>query len=358
MQSGITRSSVVAVLLALSCAVRPAHAEPTANEIAVARQLFKDATDLEARQQWADAATKLRAAIAIKDTPGLRFHLAHAEVEQGLFVEALVDYDRADDLIRGGASAPDVADVLADARNAARQRVATLALHVQPDSSVAELTLDGKAMAQALLEQPIPLNPGTHHVEVRAASRRPFALDVQLAEGERRDLDVVLEPAQARADTTPGTVAANTSTPQSAQSTRPVGARSGNLKLAVVVGETALAAIGAAVGIGYTIARDNAVDRADRARSKLPVNACNPAVLAQHPEYGADCSTLRSSIDDANGDRSIALGGFIGAGVAGAAALATGLFWHRDARTVGGVPVDVAANVTASGFDLRIGGRF
>ncbi len=56
-----------------------AHAEPSAADIASARRLFSEATELRRAGQWSDAAAKLREAIAIKETPGLRFHLAHCE---------------------------------------------------------------------------------------------------------------------------------------------------------------------------------------------------------------------------------------------------------------------------------------
>src|SRR5690606_8548188 len=63
-----------------------AGAEPTATELAVARRLFREATQLEERQRWDLAAQKLREAIRIKETPGLRFHLAHCQENMGLLV--------------------------------------------------------------------------------------------------------------------------------------------------------------------------------------------------------------------------------------------------------------------------------
>src|SRR5438046_985698 len=72
--------------------------DPATTEIAVARRLFAEARTSEDAKEWASAAAKLREAISIKETSGLRFHLAYCEEQQGMLVEALVDYERAEDL--------------------------------------------------------------------------------------------------------------------------------------------------------------------------------------------------------------------------------------------------------------------
>src|SRR5450432_1242199 len=103
------------LVCAVAIGARLAHAEPTPAEISTARQAFESAVALEADQKWLEASTKLREALAIKDTPGLRFHLAHCEEQQGLLVEAALDYDRANELLQHGAKAPDVQKLLATA---------------------------------------------------------------------------------------------------------------------------------------------------------------------------------------------------------------------------------------------------
>src|SRR5262245_45898151 len=95
------RWAVVAGALTVLCPVT-ALAEPTATELAVARRLFAEAVDLEHDERWELAASKLRDALAIKDTPGLRFHLAHCEEKRGHLVEAMLNYDRASELIAAG----------------------------------------------------------------------------------------------------------------------------------------------------------------------------------------------------------------------------------------------------------------
>src|SRR5262249_11935603 len=81
--------------------------EPSPTEISVARRLFDEGRAAEDAGRWREAAEKFRKATSIKDTPGMRFHLARCEEEQGAFVEALVEYDRARELIDSGVRAAD-----------------------------------------------------------------------------------------------------------------------------------------------------------------------------------------------------------------------------------------------------------
>jgi tetratricopeptide (TPR) repeat protein len=110
--------ALVPVLRAPSAA---AATEPTPSELSVARRLFDEGRAAEDAGHWREAADKFRKATAIKDTPGMRFHLAKCEEQQGAFVEALVEFDRARELIDSGMKAADVEKLLADARERVRR---------------------------------------------------------------------------------------------------------------------------------------------------------------------------------------------------------------------------------------------
>src|SRR4051812_4399290 len=73
-------------------------ADVSSPEIALARKLFADARAAEEAKDWQTALSRLREAVSIKETSGLRFHLAYCEEHLGKLVEALVDYERAEDL--------------------------------------------------------------------------------------------------------------------------------------------------------------------------------------------------------------------------------------------------------------------
>ena len=122
--------SSLGIALALATPVPAMAAEPTASEISVARRLFDEGRAAADAARWAEAAGKFRRAVAIKDTPGLRYHLARCEEEQGSFVEALIEYDRARELIDAGTRAADVEQLLPAARERVRAKVALLTLRL------------------------------------------------------------------------------------------------------------------------------------------------------------------------------------------------------------------------------------
>ena len=172
------------LVVASALAASPAWAdEPTATELAIARRLFKEATELEAEGEWELAASKLKEALQIKDTPGLRFHLAHCEERLGQLVEAMLDYDRARDLLAAGAKAPDVESLLEPARRSLEQRLPTLLVVIPADVPNLSIQLNGRTQARPVLGRPAPVNPGKYHVVVSAifclfaaAALRPMEL--------------------------------------------------------------------------------------------------------------------------------------------------------------------------------------
>src|SRR5204862_4781008 len=131
--------------------------------------------------------------VSIKDTPGLRFHLAHCEEQMGHLVEAAAEYDRADALIREGAKAADVAELLEVARAALRERVPTVVIRAPAGTRDLRLTIDDQPVSSAVLGDRVPLNPGSHAILVEASTRRPFRLEVTLKEGEDRAIEADLK---------------------------------------------------------------------------------------------------------------------------------------------------------------------
>src|SRR5450755_2391939 len=162
-----------------------AHAEPSPTEISMARQAFESAVALEADQKWAEATVKLRVALAIKDTPGLRFHLAHCEEQQGFLVEAALDYDRASELLRQGAKAPDVQKLLAPASAELARRIPRVIVEIPNDAPSPVAELDGKAYAPSELALGQALDPGSHLLKVSASGRVPFESSFSLKEGDQ-----------------------------------------------------------------------------------------------------------------------------------------------------------------------------
>src|SRR5678815_5448585 len=147
-----------------------AHADPTASEAQAARELFKQAEADEDAGKWEEALDKVKRAISVKPTPGLRFHIALCEEKLGQLVAALADYTAADQMAREQNN-KDVIDAVAEPLKTLRIRVPTLTIEV-PAAQGSQVELDGKPIAQGLYGVAMPVEPGTHKVTARAPGKR------------------------------------------------------------------------------------------------------------------------------------------------------------------------------------------
>jgi tetratricopeptide (TPR) repeat protein len=120
-------AGVICVLLG-GFAAGSAAADSAPNAVEHARRLFTEARDLEQSSRWLQAAAKLDQALGIKETPGLRFHLAYCQEQSGQLVEAFANYQRAAALLADGREAPDVARLLEPAQRSVDQRLPRVTL--------------------------------------------------------------------------------------------------------------------------------------------------------------------------------------------------------------------------------------
>ncbi|HEX9295535.1 MAG TPA: hypothetical protein VF881_06860 [Polyangiaceae bacterium] len=303
-------------------------ADPVPTEIALARRLFTEARAAEDVRDWRSATAKLRDAISIKETAGLRFHLAYCEEQQGMLVEALVDYERSEDLATG--SNDDLRKQVPAKRESLHKRIPTVTLLVPPDSSPnASVSVDGHVLPAAALGKPIPVNPGKHTLVVSRPDYAPFTTEVFLNETDavvtnaimvRTENGDAVSPLSMRAKATSGTDSI-------AHSSRP-GLQA---RTYVLIGEATIGAAALAVGIGYMIAASSADARLDAAHEKLGTMGCpdKDPIL---------CAELQPTLDDARNDRFIAGLSFIGAGVGAASFVATFLLWPAQRSKVAIIP--------------------
>src|SRR5262249_23890814 len=113
-----------------------------------------------------------------------------------------------------------------------------------------------------------------------------------------------------------------------------------------LVGETALALGGLAVGIGYTVAASSADNSAQGVRDGGGAVGCG----SMNPR--AECGHLQHFVDLARDDRFIALLGFIGAGASAAALAGTLVLWPASSVKAAIVPFR-----TSSATGLSLVGR-
>lgn len=324
--------------------------ETTSGELAAARRLFADATALEASSDWSGAAAKLTSALAIKETPGLRYHLAHCEEQLGDFVAAAVDYERAAQLIRDGAAAPDVEPLLPLAQRRIDSRVAKLDIVVPPGTSAAA-EIDGQVQPPTALGTSIRLDPGAHRVIVRAQGRPDYHDELTLATGEHRTLKVFFADSSAASPSPAEQPPSSASEEQVSTSALHERAGSG-LRTGVLVGEAALTAAGLAMGIGYAAVRDEAVHDVNVAKDALD------AVSRGDTNYCPSGTSIPECVDATAAVRrynQVVRRERIGFSVAGAAAglfVATLVFWpasrHAPAVAISPSPGGVLLHASGS----------
>jgi hypothetical protein len=334
----------MAALFALALDTSAHAADPPSAEIALARRLFSEARTAEEAKDWPVALAKLRDAISIKETSGLRFHLAYCEEQQGMLVEALVDYERAEDLSVD--KDEELRSQIPLRRTSLQKRIPTVTLLLARDPANARLTVDGHVLGSTSFGKPIPLNPGIHAFVVSSPGLATFSTELSLNEADAIVTNVALAPEpNSNSPTalrdeppkrTPVDVAANVS---------PSRART-----YVLIGEAALTVGAAAIGVAFTLEGASEDERADRDRSRVSNSAC---AAPSPPDIAAICVDLAGAVDSAQRDRSIARLGFISAGVGAAGFAATLLLWPS-ARSQAAIRPWVLAGSTG----LSLVGRF
>ncbi len=351
-----------ALAVALTLRSGPLLADPSPTELAVARRLFEEASELEGQQRWKDAQGKLAEALAIKETPGLRFHLGYCFEQLGQLVAAQIEYERALDLIRGGAKAPDVQRLAEPAVARVQARVAQLTLRLPADAAGADVSLDGRKLAPGVIGRPAPIDPGRHQLRVTASENRVANLELELREGEQRTLHVVLRRPTQGAGPTPAP-AAPSAAPQKAPEQKAASSAKANPKATaaapadsagigtreiVLIGEASAALVGLGVGIGYMIVRGDARERVEAAQAELPSSNDACAGMVTPPA----CDDLSVALEDYDRAGVISTIGFVGAGVAGAATALTFVLWKPEKRPA------LSLGPGPGGPGLTLGSRF
>jgi len=341
--------------LGLSSLAAAAAAQPSASEISVARRLFEEGRAAADASRWAEAAGKFRRALAIKDTPGIRFHLAHCEEEQGAFVEALIEYDRARELIDAGSKAPDVEKLLPEARERVRAKVALLTLRVPEDVQNVSIQIDGKALSGSVVGVPMPINPGRHRLNAVAVGRTAYSAEVSLGLGEVREVAIAL-PFATTAPARPAPEPAAGAGAGAAPAARDTAVSSDSgipARTIVLVGEASLFAAALSAGVIFTFSKSSAQDRYDEANRQVlaQVGGSDPdGTACSVPRLG--CNELEAARQDRDQAATWATVSFVAAGTSAAAFGLTWWLWP------GSKPPSVAVSGGAGGGSITLSGNF
>ena len=281
-----------------------------AQDIERAHQLFDEASTLSESGHYADAIVRLRLAIDIKDTPEIEYHAGFCEAKLGHYAAAVEYYERAAALIRGGASASDVAKLLDQAHKSALEHVAQLRVLLTKPVPHAHLRIDDGA-ERPLTERDLMLDPGSHQLRVYASGYSTESRSVDLHDAEQLQIELNLSPLGP--DTSNAT---SVPTYTSVWKTASIG---------TALGVTVL---GLATGIGAAIGRNNAQVKEQAA---LADPSADPAKLAATSHDRQTYTTWETV-------------GFVSAGIGAAATVALWALWP----SVQGTAITATANRNGS----------
>ncbi len=195
--SFLSSRTSLAVLLAITLVGPHALGQtPSAVDIAVAKKLFAQAEEDEAAERWAAALDKLKRVLAIKETAGVRFHLALAEERLGQLMTAREDYKRSAALAQKlpPAEAAPLVDQATTAIARLDTRLPTVTVTV-PEVKGVTVRVDGKDLPPAQFGRPAMHDLGEISVDASAPGRQPFSKRMVLIERNVITIEITLPEA-------------------------------------------------------------------------------------------------------------------------------------------------------------------
>jgi hypothetical protein len=295
-------SRVALALVCLGIAVAlPAYAQPTAAEKAAALQAFEDGLDLEKKTDYAAALAKFRKVGEFKMTPHVRFHIALCEEKLGQLVSAMRGFELAEaEALKMGKDAQVVAEKAPGRVEALRKRVAAVRIEVKGKVLFSRVLLDGQPLLAKDFGTLVPVDPGTHAIEVETDGAIAQRKEVSLPEKGYETITLEIEDkekpvATATASASPSLPPLLPPPPPPPPSRLP----------AIVLGGVGVASfIGAGVAYGLRVGALEAFDE-QCPPGESDVRSCPPA--AQVPYSDAQTYTVLAGL--LTGVGAVAVGG-------------------------------------------------
>lgn len=165
---------------------------PSKKDLEAAKKAFFEGIDFEEKKDWAKALDRFEAVAKVRMTPQVRFHIALCKENLGLLIEAVHDFE----LAENDAKAEKVETVAKEAPDhaaAIKPKIPKLVFKVPADVEGLAVTLDGSPIDPKGGEEML-VNPGKHKVEATAEKRHPFAYEVTLEIGETKTVAIKVPP--------------------------------------------------------------------------------------------------------------------------------------------------------------------
>jgi hypothetical protein len=172
------------------------RASPARAQGSAAEALFEEGRKALAAGDLDTACARLRASDQIEPAPGTKANLAECEEQRGRVATAWeLDRTALGKLPESDPRAAIIKQRIAKLEGRLPRIVLTLAAGASPETTVrdGETALGGAGTFGVAL----PLDPGVHHLSVRAPGRAARTVDVTLAEGKTETVEVAPGPAEA-----------------------------------------------------------------------------------------------------------------------------------------------------------------
>jgi len=179
------RRFVAVVLLVAGSLVAPPVLGQGGNKEAAVK-LFNAGREDMKRNDYAAAYEKLSESQRLDPSPGTLLNLALCEENLGRLAAAWAHIQE----VLAQLPADDArAKVAKEHQTQIDARLPRLTIHLAPDApATTRIALDGNELPATSLRTPLPLDPGRHVVLVGAPGAQPKTVDVELAEGERKEI--------------------------------------------------------------------------------------------------------------------------------------------------------------------------
>lgn len=258
---GHRRALGLVVSLALLAPRTAAAKDPSAAELALAKDMLREAIVEQKKGNCADAIELLKQVLAIKENAEAMMHIGECQASGGALVEGLSSLEKAEDLARESRDRA-TQQALVSKTAALRERIPMLSLDLPPDVKDPQLSLDGASISAEKAARPIAVNPGTHSIDATAEGRRPFTKKLKLAEKEQTTVQVLLpRPDEPGAEPAPITPDADVSRP---------------IPLATWIGGSAAVVLTAGGAVAFVVAGGMASDGEAECAARVE---CDPAAI-------------------------------------------------------------------------------
>jgi len=281
------------------CCVRPAAAEVTAGQRATAEALFQQAAQLMEQKKFSEACEQFAASQELDPGLGTTLYLADCYEQAGKTASAWALFQEAADGARRAQQA-DREQIATDRAQRLKGRLSKLELRVPAARRVPglELRLNDAPVPSVSWNAPLPLDPGQTRVEARAPGKKPWSIQLNVADGPSNQVVEVAELADA-----PKPLASETANALS-EKLAPRDPGSTQRTIGYVVG--AVGVVGLAVG-GYFGYRALTLNKDSKANCRADdPNACTPEGVAAR-EDAKTAGTL-STVSSIGGGALLATG--------------------------------------------------